>query len=160
MIREKKMLELLMETMKKTGLCTFLTKSEIMNLFNKDINIMPYKKDSYIIKEGISGGMFYILAEGKVSVTKKEPDGKVVILATLKPGDFFGEISLITGATRLTNVIADEDVLVFGVGKDDFFEIFMGNEKIKSIMEMKCNIRKASTSEKLKNKVAKAKVGD
>jgi len=52
-----------------------------------------------LTREGLSGKEFVVLAEGVADV---ESEGRVV--NTLGPGDFFGEISLITGMPRTATV--------------------------------------------------------
>jgi CRP-like cAMP-binding protein len=52
-----------------------------------------------LTREGLTGKEFVVLAEGIADV---ETDGKLV--NTLGPGDFFGEISLVTGIPRTATV--------------------------------------------------------
>ena len=53
-----------------------------------------------IVKEGTSGSVFYVIAEGSVKVAKKS--GRTI--AKLGPGEFFGELSLLTGTPRMASV--------------------------------------------------------
>lgn len=52
-----------------------------------------------LTREGLAGKEFVVLAEGIADV---ESDGKLV--NTLGPGDFFGEIALVTGMPRTATV--------------------------------------------------------
>jgi len=52
-----------------------------------------------LTQEGLTGKEFVVLAEGIADV---ESDGELV--NTLGPGDFFGEISLVTGMPRTATV--------------------------------------------------------
>jgi len=56
-----------------------------------------------IINEGDEGTHFYIIVEGEVSITKQGTDGE---LARRKTGDYFGELSLRTGAPTIASVTA------------------------------------------------------
>lgn len=47
-----------------------------------------------------SGGPFFIVAEGEVAVVLETGEGKETVLATLQPGEFFGEMSLIDESPR------------------------------------------------------------
>jgi len=58
-----------------------------------------------IVEKGQSGVGFYLILEGEAEVVS---DGKK--LATFRPGDFFGELSVIDGAPRTADVVAKTDV--------------------------------------------------
>jgi CRP-like cAMP-binding protein len=55
--------------------------------------------DRELTREGASGREFVVLVEGLAEVTR---DGK--LLNTLGPGDFLGEIALVTGSPRTATV--------------------------------------------------------
>ena len=54
-----------------------------------------------VLRKGLSGGNFYVILEGEAAV---DLDGQQ--LANLGRGDFFGEISALTGEPPTTDVIA------------------------------------------------------
>ena len=68
-----------------------------------------------LVREGEAGSSLYVVARGEVQVAKSGTDlGTTQIsLATLGEGDYFGEMSLLTGAPRTASVIALGAVEVF-----------------------------------------------
>jgi CRP-like cAMP-binding protein len=60
-----------------------------------------------ILREGEAGASFYVVATGRVAVSRRDADGRDVVLARLGEGDFFGEMALLTGAPRSATVAAD-----------------------------------------------------
>ncbi len=72
-----------------------------------------------IIRQGEVGDKFYIIESGVVDVSG-EKDGVPFKGVTLAPGDFFGEVALLTGAPRNATVIAREPVEVFTLAKEHF----------------------------------------
>lgn len=58
-----------------------------------------------LVKEGVSGSGFFVILEGRAQVVR---NGKV--MKRLGPGDFFGEMAILTGAPRSASVIARGDV--------------------------------------------------
>src|SRR4030042_6003251 len=57
--------------------------------------------NTIIFSQGDPGDNFYIVNSGKVRVFRKSPEGLETSLAQLGPGDSFGEMSLLTGETRM-----------------------------------------------------------
>ena len=70
-----------------------------------------YKKGEYIIKEGESGDVFYILEEGECIATKTLEAGKAAQeIKRYGPGEYFGERALIKGEPRYANIEVVSDV--------------------------------------------------
>lgn len=64
-----------------------------------------YEKDSFIFKEGQeSDGNMYFLFQGQLRVCKNRPEEKDRTVKELFPGEFFGEIALISGRPRSMSV--------------------------------------------------------
>lgn len=65
------------------------------------------KKGKSLTKQGQIGREFIVILEGEASVVQNFRN-----VATLRPGDFFGERSVLTGEPRSATVTADTDMLV------------------------------------------------
>ena len=87
-------------------------KSEMATLY---CNVLMYRAGNYIIKQGDIDQSLFVLLNGSARVTKRissDTDGPTeTLLAKLKSGDLFGEISLMTSRPRATNVVAEGDVI-------------------------------------------------
>ena len=79
---------------------------EEMNRFTKFIKV--YKKSDIIFEENSLGDEMYVIHSGKVKLSTRAP-GREVELATLGPGEFFGEMSLVDAAPRTAAATALED---------------------------------------------------
>ncbi|QRG67745.1 ABC transporter transmembrane domain-containing protein [Brevibacillus choshinensis] len=77
---------------------------EISDLFQTE----TYAKGQAIIQEGDAGEKFYLIARGKVEITKAAPDSDSgqIRLAVLEDGDHFGEIALLENVPRTATVTA------------------------------------------------------
>jgi CRP-like cAMP-binding protein len=93
-------------------------------------------QDNDIVTEGESGDAMFVIVSGAVEVWTKR-SGKKIVLATLKEGDFFGEISLITGETRTATVTALKETRLMKLKKSDFDEI---SNKYPRVLEITKNI--------------------
>jgi CRP-like cAMP-binding protein len=63
-----------------------------------------------IVAEGDAADRFYVIARGEVAVTRQSPEGAEIELATLGPGQFFGEIGILAETRRTATVRAIDDV--------------------------------------------------
>lgn len=70
-----------------------------------------------ICRQGDEDGYLYLLERGTLSVVAEDEQGEKRKLATITPGNFFGEINFIFGARRVASVIADEEALVSRLGQ-------------------------------------------
>lgn len=85
------------------------------------MTFMSYKHNSYICRQGSAGNAFFIITEGKCKVTVTLEDGTEKDVGKLRPGDFFGEVVLITDTNKRTaNVISMEDVSCMSLSRNDF----------------------------------------
>ncbi len=65
----------------------------------------------------------YIIRSGACQATKMEENNRVKMLSSMKTGDFFGEISLLTGENRTATIVASEDISLIVIGKNDFASV-------------------------------------
>ena len=73
-----------------------------------------------IVEENMAGKGLYMIVEGEVRVIKERPEADNLILAVLRPGDFFGEMSLFDGGPHSAPVVAGSDTELLTLGRDDF----------------------------------------
>ena len=78
-----------------------------------------------LIKEGTRGREFFVLVDGEAKVTRN--DRRV---ATMRAGDFFGEIALITDVPRTTTVTAETPVRLLVLTKRDFQRVLREQPQI------------------------------
>ncbi len=83
-----------------------------------------------IIREGEPGRGLFILLSGEVDVSKIDADSKV-LLASLKPGDVFGEISLLEDGNAMASVTAARTSTVLFLAKDVFTRLVEAFPEIK-----------------------------
>jgi hypothetical protein len=83
-----------------------------------------YAAGESIVREGDAGTSMFVVARGEMVVTL-DPLAREV--ARLGPGDFFGEMSLLTGAPRTASVTAVTDVEVLEITLDAFRQFVLAN---------------------------------
>ena len=73
-----------------------------------------------IFRQGEPGDCAYFIRDGRVEVVDERTAG---VLATLGPGDYFGEMALLDGAPRNATVRALTAVELAVLGKDNFLHM-------------------------------------
>jgi len=80
---------------------------------------------SKVTQEGEAGAGFFVVEEG---------EGDVAIggesRGTIGPGDYFGEIALLTGSNRTASIVARTDMLCYGMTPWDFRPLVESNSAI------------------------------
>jgi CRP-like cAMP-binding protein len=120
------------ESLRKVPLFAGLDKKEL-ELLGKLIKEQSYNKGAVIVKAGAGGHGLYIVKAGRVRVVR---DGQSI--ATLGPGQFFGEISVLDGGPRTADVRADEDTVCLTLVSWEVKPLLMENASLtyKMLLEM------------------------
>ena len=80
-------------------------------------HLRVFAPDEAIVHEGQQGGSMFVIHRGSVDIKIMDDEGKPQTINTLNEGDFFGEMSLLTGEPRTATVIAREETQVLQIGK-------------------------------------------
>jgi CRP/FNR family transcriptional regulator, cyclic AMP receptor protein len=81
-----------------------------------------YQENQPVIWIGDPGADFYIVQQGSIVLSCPDESGNEMELATLRPGDFFGEISLLDGGPRTASARAGTAATLLSLGRDDFLQ--------------------------------------
>lgn len=92
------------------------------------IMLFSYSSDETVFKQGAKGDAFYIVHAGRVAVRIKTGwFWSKKTLTTLGPGDFFGEMALLSSDPRSASVVALEPTRLFVLLQADFQYILEEN---------------------------------
>ncbi len=83
-----------------------------------------------IISEGESGDAVYFILSGRVNVTLYGEEGREIVLAVLKEGDMFGELSIIDDQPRSANVEAVKKLECLVINKASFLGYLSTHHKV------------------------------
>jgi len=90
-----------------------------LNLIGRNTEVLNFEKGDVVCEEDTGSDSMYFIFSGAVSISKKG-----VSFANLVAGDYFGEMSLITGGNRNATVTVLEPSVLFEISSDIFEKIF------------------------------------
>jgi small-conductance mechanosensitive channel/CRP-like cAMP-binding protein len=89
----------------------------------------PFARGEAMTRQGAEGHWLYMIVDGQASVRVAQ-DGVEKEIARLGPGNFFGEMSLMTGARRTATVVATTDVDCYCLDKAAFQQILQARPEL------------------------------
>jgi len=110
-----------LETLAETTLFCGLSKEEL----NKLVMFAPvrrYKARTVIMEKGDAASALYAILDGGIRIFSQGGDDKEVTLNELGPGEYFGELALITDKPRCASAITTVDTRLLAVSKPLFTE--------------------------------------
>lgn len=118
MATRRQMLDLA-DRLRQTGLFGGLSVSEaaVLGTFMERVEAAP---DDVVVRQGDAGDSLYLIESGQVEVQARSRSGEEIAVATLGPGDYFGEVALLTGAPRTADVVAISPVTLLRLTKDAY----------------------------------------
>jgi branched-chain amino acid transport system substrate-binding protein len=115
----------------------------------EDATMHVFSTGETIIREGDSGRSVYVILDGRVKVFTRDNGNNELELATLGVGQFFGEMSFVSGKRRSSSVAALELSVVVELSYDSMAKVIEQNQAVKEVLEEYHKIRKKDTLEKL-----------
>lgn len=118
----------------KLELFNQLTDDELRQLAER-LKYVPFAKGDPIAHQGdASQHGLYILTRGEAEVSLRADNGEKRVLNVLGKGEFFGEMSLMTGAPRVADVLARTDVECYRLDKVAFESIMLARPEIAELV--------------------------
>ena len=114
------------ELIRNVPLFSGLSAKELMSL-SRLMDEMDLKPGTVIIREGNTGGEFFIVLEGTIEVKRK---GRR--LARLGPGDYLGEIALIDHGPRTATAMVETDARLLVLASREFHSMLASDPRIEN----------------------------
>jgi len=107
------------ESLERIGILNVLDTDQVRQLAD-DTRELRFAAGEQVIHQGEPGESMFVVLDGTVDVSLVAESIGPVELARLGPGEFFGEMSLMTGAPRSATVTAFTEVHLLEVDKESF----------------------------------------
>jgi CRP-like cAMP-binding protein len=118
-----------------------LNKKEL-TLISKAADVVNVAAGKEIVTEGTPGHEFYLILNGTAVVKR---GGRKV--ATLGPGDYFGELALLDRGPRSATIVADTPMELVIIGQREFLGVLdqVPAVSLKLLVSMAARLRSADT---------------
>lgn len=110
----------------------------------------PFTPGQHIVYVGEPGQEFFIIERGRVDITLPDEHGREMVLASLGPGQFFGEISLLDGGPRTATARAETDAVLMELSRDEFLQFVRKTPSAAIHLMTVLGQRQRETNEKLR----------
>lgn len=122
--RKKILKDIKRSLISKIPIFSNLSKTSLDYLY-ENMTMSNFNKGSKIVTQDQENESMYIISEGFVSAhIFDEEKNKNVVVGKIGPGQFFGEMSLVLGATRTATIIAEKDCKLVKVDQEIMKELF------------------------------------
>ncbi len=100
----------------------------------REMEIESHDEGSVVITEGETGASMYLIASGDVKVYTRGTAG-TVYLARLGEGDFFGEVSVLTGKPRTATITASQRTELLRLDKEKLDGVLSKYPGIRKVLD-------------------------
>ena len=126
------------EPPKSQGLSTVLFdgfSAEELLAVMRGLELVSFEAGDVIVAEGAAGDSMFILTSGKVKAYVKTPKGRSMKVQEFEEGDFFGEISVLTGKPRTATLTAAVDCDCLELNRATLDEITKTHPGVREVLK-------------------------
>jgi CRP-like cAMP-binding protein len=109
-------------------------------------NFMRVEKGQFIFFQSDPSEKVYIVRSGMISIVLESPDGREMVINEMHPGDFFGEVGVLTSQPRSTSAIARTESEMLVLPREAFLGILAVEPALaRRILEITANRLRGSS---------------
>lgn len=108
-----------LELLRRVPLFAALTPTQSASIADAIVK-KRFKRAEMVVEQGKKSDALYIILTGRARVMSTDSRGREVILATLQPGDYIGEMSMIDDEPHSATVRTEVQTDVLMLGRDAF----------------------------------------
>lgn len=102
----------------------------------REMELESHDEGSVVISEGDPGSSMYVIASGEVKVyTRSTTGGSALYLARLGEGEFFGEVSVLTGKPRTATITAAQRTELLRLDKEKLDGVLSAHPGIRKVLD-------------------------
>jgi CRP-like cAMP-binding protein len=121
------------------------TDANVLGTFMERLEV---PEGTVIVRQSDPGDALYLIATGEAEVRVTNMSGQSTPVARLGPGDYFGEIALVTGGARIADVVALTPMTLARLSQEGY-ERFSAHTAATQQLVMTAATRASATARKL-----------
>jgi CRP-like cAMP-binding protein len=107
---------------------------ESLKAISRSLKSRRFRRGEVLFHEGDPGDALFVVVSGAVKVVVPSEEGEEAILATLRRGDFLGELALLDGAPRSASAVALEPTETLALPREQFRILVAGEPAIRDAL--------------------------
>jgi CRP-like cAMP-binding protein len=134
-----------LDLIRRVPLFSMLTPHQAESLVEA-VSKKRFKRGDFLVEQGKKSNALYIILAGRSRVVMTDSKAREVIIATMRAGDYVGEMSLIDGEPHSATVVADQQVDALVLGREDFLRCLSENSAMSFVVmhELVQRLRRSS----------------
>src|SRR6267143_6963711 len=108
-----------LDLLRSMDLFTDLPDNEL-NKIARLLKEHKFAENELIFAQGETGDGMYVILQGRVRIASTDNFGRERVLAFYGPGEFFGDMAVLTGEPRSATASASTNLRLLQLRKDDF----------------------------------------
>jgi cAMP-dependent protein kinase regulator len=121
------------ETLARIPLFSDLARAPFESMLRRFGRVVAHAGDT-VVEEGKPGDAMFAIASGVVRVERAGPGGRSRFIAEMSEGEFFGEMSLLTGCPRFASVAAVTDCELLVLARGDLDAVLAEHPRVGEVM--------------------------
>ena len=125
----EQMVDTIMDIRRLRGIPIFKGRSEgELSVLLTKLKLKTWDPDATVFQQGDAGDKFYVIRSGEVAIEASDNGGPAREVATLRAGEYFGEIALVSDVPRTASARVKTEAELWALSKDDFLELFEASQ--------------------------------
>jgi hypothetical protein len=111
------------------------------------LRLVEFKAGDLVVSEGEPGDSLFLVTTGTVKAWVRNREGRYVLVRRLGEGDFFGEISVLTGSPRTATVVAASPCEMLELDRTTLDGITAAHPRVREVLQRFYEQRVATTAD-------------
>ena len=99
------------------------------------LRLVEFKAGDLVVSEGEPGDSLFLVTTGTVKAWIRNREGRYVLARRLGEGDFFGEISVLTGSPRTATVVAASPCEMLELDRPTLDGITAAHPRVREVLQ-------------------------